>query len=1011
MLRAASAGELGEGRRRKLDKTPKGDPSCWNVEVIEALCKRLPGGDVTVTARCETCKCLTWPCLCTTETAPRSAHASRSTLCPPRVLHEYQMRRLGKAEEENPETKKDIRSHHGKPLGNLRFVSSQRRGMDQDRLHVVSTADADAIAGTGERHCCRFIKANVVSRKAHEYVVQLDSISEWSQELELEAGDLKELVENHYYDDNLTIIKDVKLKSTKKTVVYHDRNEAEKDFALVQINKQWCVKEVWSPKHAEHERTNETTIVRNLGKPRPSGKAYEMGVRAGHRLDKLQESFVGSFVRRINGESDEEHDYDHHGTWHRIENMSQYLPGVFTMDANCEDEPADPTVNGLMTSASLRKAPPPTPKDKDASVSVGSIRFDASATSKDKHVLTYPCRLVFRALSCGWRITGVEADGKRQDLSNLEETLKKEETLKVASNPSDTTPSHTIPGQPADTAKRLLKQELERLADMPKKVTLFCTQTPYDVVSINDFKVRHEHVWERELESSREDDAQMLSDWCLNARLTPAQLFYAFREVRQNLQNELDLFQKDRLEMQQMLVTKTMKILNMQQELSATKMQGSSVEIEKKVKRIHKGLENTIVELRFFLQQIPLHYLVELNEASSLAHKTSLGAFDTQAECDKEKRKVQEAKKLMNELKASVAKLPAGTARGNQIKALREMRERQKQQREMQATQAPSGRPSLQKAKTEVCLGEKAGHVAQSKILQFFNLLMDHTDVAIRVGKKGKLQCDAYLEKGEGVLQLKDTHMTQKQSSITKRDGRMSKQDFEKVIVGCGITWLTAEEVEDNFKAMDKDGSGMLTIAEVLVFSQRLMELLLLVKDFQMELEHAGEKTDGRDDLIQQFVTKLMFGEDLVGGTRAPVIKDDKIKLQPEPSIHFAKEQTRLDYIGVPWMPKADAGGDPYIEWELPRQKLITAVVTRGDPRPGNCNWVTKFDLLFQETEGDNIEEGEFESCDNANRDGITRAWFPLATPVKAVRVRLVIKEWEGNPALRATLFGQTVKD
>lgn len=520
------------------------------------------------------------------------------------------------------------------------------------------------------------------------------------------------------------------------------------------------------------------------------------------------------------------------------------------------------------------------------------------------------------------------------------------------------------------------------------------------------------------LTTSREEDAQMLSDWCLNAKLTPAQLFYAFKEVRKSLQNELDLFQKDRLQMQEMFVTKTMKILNMEQDLSVTTKLGASVENEKKIKRLEKTIENTTAELRFLLQQIPLHYLVELHEACSYAHETNLGAFETNNVGVKEKTAQHQAKKLMKELKDSIAKLPAGSAtRGNQMKALREMRESQAALQENHAKQRAGH------VAQSMCLGEKSGHVAQFKVLQFFDLLFDHTDVAIRVGKAGRLQCDAFLGKGEDVLKLdaRDLHVTQKQSSVTARDGRMSKRDFEKVIVHCGITWLTSEEVEYNFNAMDKDGSGFLSIAEVLVFSQRLGELLLLVKDFQMELKYAGEKTDDRDDLIQQFVTKLMFGNDLVGGIREPVVKNDKIKVYPEPSTHFAMEQTRLDYIGAPWMAnmnalrEKDPEGLPYIEWTLPRQKLITAVVTRGDPRPGNKNWVTKFDFLFAETEQDDIEKaeakGNIESCDVANQDGITRAWCPLAPPVKAVRVRLRIKEWEGSPALRATLFGQTVKD
>eukprot|EP00930_Biecheleria_cincta_P024320 TRINITY_DN17411_c0_g1_i1.p1 TRINITY_DN17411_c0_g1~~TRINITY_DN17411_c0_g1_i1.p1 ORF type:complete len:1082 (-),score=186.15 TRINITY_DN17411_c0_g1_i1:320-3565(-) len=1081
MLRPASAGELGAGQRRKLEAVKKADAASWSVEVVEALCRRLPGGDVTITAPCERCKCIVWPCLCALDHAPRSRN---STLRPPRILEEHEMRRLGR--EAKPDSSKDIRSHHGKALGNLSFVSSRRSGMDRDRLHVVSTADADAIAGTIERHSCRFMKANVVSRKGDEYIVQLDKDSNtmWEQQVKLNIGDLKLLFVDRYLDDELMISRDVDLKSTQKMVVYKDRYDAEKDIGLTQVDKQWYVKEVWIP--ADHKATTD----RKTSMPRRSGKAYEEGIRTGHKLAKLHESFA----KQMNGELQGDDECDHNGTWHKLENMTDYLPGVFDIDAGSDDRRADPTVNGL-TSTSLRKS-----HSSTRLANSGDIRYEAFAQSKGKDELDFPCKLTFLTLTRGWRITGVnygEGDNAKQvhfrpavstegspslkaerpdgEVKHYEGESEKERLLRegvkcpdgeVKHYESDTErlvrveyPNgevHLFEGakgtermvrvEYSDVA--LLKSKLKELAglgDVQKKdlhaqlqmlkdstklettVTLFCTQTPYEVVSRAEFKVRHEHVWEGMLKGDRQQDAEMLSDWCLNAKLTPAQLSFAFREVRQSLQKELDLFQKERLQMQDMLVLKGMKILRMQKELESQQGESSTTETAHKLKQMRRGIQNTEVELRFLLQQVPLHFLVELRDACVFAHKTNLGSFPGNSDS-----RSKETKQLMQEFKDLIASQPTA-ARGNPSRALRYLREKQAK---LAATQPPTEKRRVTKTQTNLNLGDKAGHVPQSMVLQFFMLLHRHTSEAIEVGEEGKLQSDGWLEKGKGVLKetsKASSNITHKSAEVAARDGRMSRHDFEKVMMRCGITWLTTEELDMNFRAMDKDGSGFLTLAEVLVFSQRLMELLLLVKDFEMELKAAGEKTEGQDDLIQQFVKKLMFGNDLVGGVLTQVIDDEFIKVHPEPvNVKFSIVQTRLDYIGEPWMADVpEDSEDAWIEWTLPCQKLITAVVTRGDPRPGYRNWVTAFDLKFFQ-EADNLKKENVNvdacktdgntgawsevECETANVDGITRAWFPLVEPVKALRVRLTITAWEGmeegrKPALRATLFGQTVKD
>lgn len=986
----AAAGRPSEPRKNKVEQTKKTDASKWSAEVVRALCRRLPGGDETLTARCEICKCIAWPCLCAVE-SPRG-----SRLRPPRVLQEYERR----ARKPNPESHIHPQSHSSSPLGNLRYIRSRVGGMNPDRLHVVSTADADAIGGTAARHSSLFIKANVLSRRADQYVLELEGMSDWHQDVELNGSDLQSLLDGPYLNDELSVVEDVYLKSTEKTIVYSDRNEAEKDFGLMQVNEHWYVKEVWS----------------SMGSP-PRGKAYKSGVRAGNKLVNIQDRSLEAAMEEPLDTDDERDVHDH--SW------SRYLPGIFDLEQGAslthpgagegDDEPTD-------LSATLRNAP------LSPSLSgSGRFRYDSGSPKKNKTLpakrcggeegLSFPCMLTFLSLPRGWCVTGVKAAG--------------EQRLDIA-----------------DTSR--LKNKLRELADAQKQVTLSC-MCLYSMVSRTDFNVRHEHVWEKVLNTTREDDAQMLTDWCLTAHLTPAQLSFTFKEVRESLRTELELFDRERLRTQEMLVSKVMRIVDMKRDCSASMPDQGARDLRgtlPKQKGIDKGIETTTREIRFVLQQVPLHFLVELHRACCMARdnngavptspkntpdgpvlaqtknkyrKSSFSCFDLTSDttCNRDKLQRDQTKKQMKQLMQLVTSLPS-VARGSQCRAIRDMRERQ-------TWMGTDGMRSASKAKqtsagTDVSLGDTADLAAQSTVLEFFELLLKHTSDALAAGKKGKLQSAGFVEKGAGVLTegSNSSPLIQKSASVAAKDGRMSKRDFANIMVRSGITWLTSAQLESNFKTMDKDGSGFLNISEVLVFSERIMELLLLVKDFQMDLEAAGERTAGQKDLMQRFVTKLTLGGDLVGGVHRKVIGDDCIEVYPKPQTdNFSMERTRLDYMGVPWMAEMDgfhgATEDvPFIEWRFSRQMWITAVVTRGDPRPGHSNWVTEFDLMSVETEGiegDDIEMRVCYSCDNANVDGIKGAWCPLTVPVKAVKIRLAIRACKGMPALRATLFGQAVED
>jgi len=99
-----------------------------------------------------------------------------------------------------------------------------------------------------------------------------------------------------------------------------------------------------------------------------------------------------------------------------------------------------------------------------------------------------------------------------------------------------------------------------------------------------------------------------------------------------------------------------------------------------------------------------------------------------------------------------------------------------------------------------------------------------------------------------------------------------------------GITWMDPEDVASKFDVMDMDGSGYLSMSEVLSTGYRISELVHQMQEYASDVVKAsGKDFMPQDKLSEQvfeaFVKKLRYGEELP----APIA----FKSQPVFEWHF----------------------------------------------------------------------------------------------------------------------------
>jgi len=350
MKRSSSAGQ-----KVRYASTAKKDPATWSSEVIGALCRRLPGGDTSLTAPCDVCGSVFWPCLCSTN--QKFVRNSRH-LRAPRVVECAENRRLNKYNFSGSDLR--AATSIAGPLGNLRMVrlNSSANGMNRSRMQVLGTED---VVWDGSCHNQSFRTGSVVRRTGDKYVVTLDGEDEWSQDLRLTAEEIDTLL--LIVDDELTVDRNNRVVKSV-SVEFHSDEEAFQELELVQFPGCFLVRDVLC-----------------------DGKAWQAGLRIGHVLSQLwgpTGDFDGSYR-----------------SWTKLDHQ-EHLPGPFTKVSHDQLGLLHGHGFGSLITAHLHK------DSSTASLHMSSSGGNLFATAgKEKHAdlcaMPWPCKLVFNALPPGWK--------------------------------------------------------------------------------------------------------------------------------------------------------------------------------------------------------------------------------------------------------------------------------------------------------------------------------------------------------------------------------------------------------------------------------------------------------------------------------------------------------------------------------------------------------------------------------------------------------------------------------
>lgn len=252
-------------------------------------------------------------------------------------------------------------------------------------------------------------------------------------------------------------------------------------------------------------------------------------------------------------------------------------------------------------------------------------------------------------------------------------------------------------------------------------------------------------------------------------------------------------------------------------------------------------------------------------------------------------------------------------------------------------------------------------------------------------------------------------------TSTSSEDGRLTLKEFEKVMVLSGVNWLGAQDFRELFESLDRDGSGKLSLGELLSMAMQLSDLAERLQRFC---------TDNADlspeNCLLEFRQQLKMGSDLVGTKAKPLIPDKRITfssvfLKSGEHGHNQQWRSRLDCSETCWVAESNEKDlDPWIQWEFFSMREIRCISTRG--RPDSDCWVEKYIVKYTDLDHDEFEDVLAEKGDpwmnfpeelEGNTDRNTRQDNILDPPIVAYRIRICPRKYHGQyPSMRASLFG-----
>jgi len=543
--------------------------------------------------------------------------------------------------------------------------------------------------------------------------------------------------------------------------------------------------------------------------------------------------------------------------------------------------------------------------------------------------LEWPIRLEFYTLPLGWELIGkVPSAVTPHPLGVPDEPEKQDHWDKDSS-------ANTSAGQ-------FSWYDIDALIGSNQNVELQFQKETQVVVMRSTMCLRHEHMWEKELKPTRLDDYKMLVDWGLTSRLTPAQLAFAFKKLADHLKGELQAFVGVQDVFERILLAKARKYVEIEHEIDFKTKAGEMRQVE----QLTNTLKVYSQEFSTLCDGAPLHFLIrmqaacqkeqdDIDDVGVLAlggHKMSTRTMSVK---DKDTKSADATNIADSQALAPIGRRPLQTrlnmsgAKPASVapRTLREKLERELHEK-MSNSVGSSGGKSQASVRSKT--GQGAAPIDESEVLNKIAVKIDeHLD---------RLRSDGTSEGAPGLRgrqkkAQKDVSQTAKDA---KSDGRMTFNEFQKVMFGAGISWLNEDEMRSKFEAMDLDNSGRLNLAEVFSAATRMQQLVERARDYEKQ-ERGKGRVLSQVEVMEEFSMLLLTGENLA---RVPSAK-----------ITVSSGQQTQQFLAVDcpdnaWVAQGP-GIDEWIQWDFGTPCNVTTVSTAGHPELNN--WVTHFVLWFWE--------------------------------------------------------------
>lgn len=961
--RASSPAGVAGPRGSKLSVVRKTDGRFWSKEVVKALCQRLPGGRASVTARCVTCRSRFYPCLC----ALKEDKCER-VLKPPRIIRLVERMNLGSysggvGNTEQVDTSCTSRSG----WGNLRKVPklAEHPGMVRNRA-LVSTFDEslmEQVCVCGHRvlaheleckHCGKELVAkdvdrahkvevgDVIWRHGERYAIQPDNAKPWYQLVTLTSKVQLEEIAKCLDKDELTVGKRIPDVEEKvpQLCINVVYQNADDAYGDLEIAEAFGGFYVQALKH--------------------DGIAYSCGVRGGHKLYRLQQSSI----KTIDGDAP---------LWLPLE-VGEHLPAILRPPEEC-----------------------------------------THANFADD--IDWPVLLQFHALPEGWKAVGVlpddESDSTMETLSNfdvredvrnalsraLEETKDRSEvSLSSGSKPLAGAISRALL---TDTRLDGMMQEDIEVA---RPVTLVFMRNPWMIVARNHVSLRHEHKWEPNVKTNREDDYQLLNEWGLKSRMTPAQLSFCFKKLADTLKVELQGFSDLKQSYLKQFISKSALCVDSDRKLESIKVLRERTPLESQ-KEVH------LSQVRMLFNMVPLHFLVDIQQACDVALGRASQADDQPG--------IQPSYSSMNIGQASSMRSTSTLNLGNKNAASQNavvpsigdsqaMIEMQGGRRDLLSA-ACSARTvndqgdmckDLHDAIAQGLGKHRLKGDMEEKVIEFLaNQIKEYVD-GVKKSESDKPK-KSHKRKGQAKSQEDSDPLPQTCST----DGRLSFNEFVRVMLKAGITGSSSEDMRAKFRAVDTDGSGRLNLAEVLTAANRMQYLVRQARAYEQSQINSGRKIS-QFEIMREFADKHRNGDDL-----------DDLGLIEEVTSPNAPSTV------YNWHLSCDDGAWEFrkpgscILWKFTQPVCIGAIKTRGHPFKNNC-YAKRYAVHYSLDADLKWDSDDFKkySEDGNDVDGFGGneevQVLRFENPITCVQLRLTMKEFGGKEgALRACICGYLDND